>query len=436
MKRTLSFLSLVLVLLMVLSGCVVHVPVDTSAASPSSSVTNAMPSPSESVEPLHTPSADTIVESPVLAYTQASADQVAAVEALVAARQQAIQKADVAALLATVSPVDPWYMQEQKNLVRSLADFPVQSFKLGVKNVMAADNGELKATVAQSYSYKGKKCSCTYTERFIPKGGSLLDAGIAWLSLENSAVRVTYWDDSFRDVAMQSVAVVGDHLKDLESRFGFTPKQKISIRIFDDADVFTESIKLHLDTYQGGWTEYGESLKLMLGSKNFEDDYKEVLCHESAHYFLSSMTNDNACYWMQEGFATMVEQGVQGLDTLRVGRYDALRYAAEDGKLPGFEWLCKTNPELLLDDGSIGVYYAAASFALAWFIDKYGFDDLKKVYDLLRSDPYIEGSSAEKIPELNEYTLAAMEQVTGDTRADFQVSYDKAIKDYADSLKK
>ncbi len=433
MKKVITVLSLVLVVLMALSGCIIHIP---AASSPQPTVLAPTPSPAAAT-PSATVSADVdaIVESPVLDYVQATAQQVAAVESLVAAKQKAIRDGDVAALLATVSPEDPWYMQEQKNLARSLKDFPVASFSLGVKDVMAAGSGELKAAVTQTYTYKGQMRSCTYTERFVPKDGALLDAGLAWNALENGAVRVTYAAKAYRDVAMQSVNTVTAHLRDLEGRFGFTPDKKISIRIYDDSEIFTESIKLHLTTYQGGWTEYGESLKLMLGSTDFEDDYHLVLCHESTHYYLANMTNDNACYWMQEGLATMVENGIQGIDDLRVGRDYSLMELDKKGRLPGFDWLNETNPELLIDDGSIDAYYAAASFAVAWFIDTYGFEDFKKVCDALRSDPYIEGTAAEKIPELNEYCLSAMERITGHTRADFKAGYDKAIKEYVDSLK-
>ena len=97
----------------------------------------------------------------------------------------------------------------------------------------------------------------------------------------------------------------------------------VSIKIYGDKDTFLYSVKLSMPDWAGGWYERGESIKTYL-YESTKERYEYLVRHEATHMMLTAATNDNASYWMQEGFATTLP-GYVTAGKLEINRVDTVK---------------------------------------------------------------------------------------------------------------
>jgi hypothetical protein len=329
------------------------------------------------------------------------------IDALVSAQQDAIRAADVDAALGTVNPDDAWYRTEMANLVRDQAVAPVEDYTRTVKNIRQIDDATWEATLTQRYTAGGESRSSQCVHRFIAIGNRIYDAGPAFPQYRDGKVTVYHTADT-REMARELSAAVNVYLAELEAAWGFMPKEGLHIKLYDDHEVFLQSIKLTLPAWVGGWHESGESIKLFAAMRR-ADAYAPMLRHETTHMALSELTGDNAAYWMHEGFATLLEQtGTAALTSPYIADMDALEGLYRQKRLPDITDHLSANPELLSDSLDVRGYYAYSCAMVVWLLDERSPDILKPVFEALRACDMIPGTAAEKIEALNERTAAAL----------------------------
>ena len=329
------------------------------------------------------------------------------IEALVSAQQDAIRAADVEAMLGTVNPDDAWYRTEMANLVRDQATVPVEDYTRTVKNIRQIDDTTWEATLTQRYVAGGENRSSQCVHRFTAIGNRIYDVGPAFTQYRDGKVTVYHTADT-GEMARELSAVVNEYLSELEAAWGFVPKEGLCIKLYDDHEVFLQSIKLTLPAWVGGWHESGESIKLFMAMRR-ADAYASMLRHETTHKALSELTGDNSAYWMQEGFATLLEQtGTAALSSPYIADMDALAGLYQQNQLADVADHMSANPELLSDSLDVRGYYAYSCAMVAWLLDERSPGILMPVFKALRAYKTIPGTAAEKISALNERTAAAL----------------------------
>jgi hypothetical protein len=190
----------------------------------------------------------------------------------------------------------------------------------------------------------------------------------------------------------------------------------MSIKIYDEKNVFLNSVKLTLPNWAGGWYEANESIKFYSYSKNPED-YYNLMRHETTHMMLADVTNDNASYWLQEGFATTMPNVLTN-NELFIDKA-ILRQFHDIGSLPNVKDHIDLNLENITERNNVRLYYSFSNAMVIYLLEKMDKDTLLDLFKELSAYPYIDLTVAEKIPQTNKRVLASLKKATGKSFEEF-----------------
>jgi hypothetical protein len=211
-------------------------------------------------------------------------------------------------------------------------------------------------------------------------------------------------------------------LASMKEDLGFTPKGAISVKLFDDQQVFLQSVKLDLPDWVGGWHEFGESIKSFTGAYGVDgSDYKSMLNHESTHRMVSELSNDNAAYWIQEGLAGVyqVALGVKTQNFLTSEELAESYTPFTQQKQIDLEKLDMN------DQGAVTKYYATSKAFAAFLVEQYGWSKVKQALEYMKKFELIPVTGAEKMDTTNARTDEALKAVFGfQNDSDFQAAFD------------
>jgi hypothetical protein len=348
----------------------------------------------------------------ILAGCAVSPADEAAIAALVARQQAAMAACDADAMLETVTPGDAWYRTETANLVLDQRTAPVDNYTLTVLDVRETGDSVWEATLEQKYIADGERRSCRSVHRYGLIDGQLYDLGLACEQAQYGEVTV-YYPGGYDEMARGIARTINDYLDGLSAEWGYTPQSGIAVKLYDDHEVFLQSIKLTLPGWVGGWHENGEAIKIYAVLRNAEP-YESMMRHEATHTALSELTGDNAAYWMQEGFAVLLEDsGTGALDAPSVRDMNALIELYGRGRLPALADHLSANPERLTDPLDVRGYYAYSNAMVVWLLLRCGRDRIPSLFDALKEFETIPGVAAAKIEPLNERTAAALRKAAG-----------------------
>lgn len=348
----------------------------------------------------------------VLAGCAASPADADAVTALAARQQAAMIAADAHAMLETVTPGDAWYRAEVANLVLDQRTAPVDDYTLTVLDVRETGDGVWEATLEQEYTAGGERRSCRSVHRYGLIDGRLFDLGLACEQARYGAVTV-YYPGGYDKMAQGIADTINEYLEQLAAEWDYAPQNGIAVKLYDDHEVFLQSIKLTLPGWVGGWHENGEAIKIYAAIRGAEP-YESMMRHEATHTALSELTGDNAAYWMQEGFAVLLElSGTDALAAPYVQDMDALVELYGRDRLPALADHLSANPELLTDSLDVRGYYAYSNAMVVWLLLRCGRERIGLLFDALGEYETIPGAASGKIEPLNERTAVALRETAG-----------------------
>ena len=296
--------------------------------------------------------------------------------------------------------------KEEYDLMTSLDKDVLSSIQITSSPVNESDNLSVYK-ILQEYNYNGKYYSCSYDARFLNVNGKLLYDGLFCNHADRNGATVQY-PDGYESVANLLAEDADAFLNAINAYYTYTPDPGICIKVYDDQDIFLQSIKFDLPDWVGGWHEFGESIKIYWPYKNYEVDPATVY-HETTHWFLSEITNDNAAYWIQEGLATLFETNLTtGLDNMAFLYNNDIVALAENGGIWDLEKLSSTNPEELTDIVMVRGYYALSALCVKHIIDTVGIERFLDVMDDLKSNDVIRTTASEKINETNNMSVRCL----------------------------
>lgn len=389
MQTKILRLSAVLCVLLALAGCrLLPNRLPTTATAQSQPAANETATPAESIATGENPAG--------------------LLNALIADRVNAVNNGDQQLYLSTVLPGDSVLRKEEANLIRAASSLEITDYTLAASDIEQAEDG-LTAVLQQSYKLDGKLHQCEFRAVFKTENGKLYYGGPDFEILENGHVRVCHLPGG-ESLAVALLQAESDALAQMERHLGFTPEGFITIKLFDDQQVFLQSIKLDLPEWVGGWHEYGEAIKSFTGAYGSNAaNYKPMLNHESTHRMVSELSNDNASYWLQEGLAGVLEDWLDNPDGEYLQPHEASMEYTPFAQHKSID-LEKIGME---DPGAVGLYYATSKAYAAFLMDQFGWAKMREALEYMKKHELIPVTGAEKIIETNSRTDEAFKAVFG-----------------------
>lgn len=194
--------------------------------------------------------------------------------------------------------------------------------------------------------------------------------------------------------------------------FNWSPSE-LNIKLFSDLDSISITIP---DFAIYGWSEANESLKVLVPEyvKDKGEFLKNLLAHELSHKMLSSLTQDNASLYIQEGLAIYLEKGLSNQNGEFWHDINNLQeHLAEVLEAENNEFLSITDLNKMDYDDGLKIYYQG--FLLVFFlIENYGIQRFLKFISFLNQYSYVDSRIEYKLNTINDRTLMSLINIYGD----------------------
>lgn len=319
---------------------------------------------------------------------------------LIEQRQTAVNESNEELFVNTLDLKNVRFAKEQKNWFNdAIQSIDKGSYHLSIEKWGRSQKGAQEIFLKQMYSMKGKIHSLSYLERFVWTQAGWKDSDTPFITMKGDHLVIKYTAVDLEPLAKEALNSVEKGISFFNKRYGWQPNTMLEVKLYDNPEQFRQSIKLSLPQWAVGWNEYGESIKF-IGSKKWDKTiFASGLLHETTHQMLGDMTNDNASYWMQEGLATYYEQYF----------YPHLRLFPDQSDKPTWtiSEMSKINLEGLSDKKAYQ-YYEQANSIVAFIISKYGEQKINLIMNSLNKQPYLEGTTSEKLKTSNLRTEQAV----------------------------
>ena len=359
--------------------------------------------------------------SPAPEYVYSEQEIIEAIAELVKTQETAIQTADPELMEQTINPMDSWLILESRHLAADQKVSPVADYTRTVSDISYAGFYYL-GTLKQSFTYSGAERSSSELRYFIFQDGRAYDAGTALDKASSGQVFISFPDGEY-DFAMKLADATNEYVSKVNDMWSMDFSDIISIKIYGSKEVFLYSAKLSMPDWVGGWYERGESIKTYLYDTSLER-YQYLMRHEATHMMLADATNDNAAYWMQEGFATTMPQYVD-TGALAINRESTVRQAMEAGKLPTIAEHTAANLESMNVDFDVQLYYGYSSAMVVYMLERTDDATLRELFEELRTYPYISLTLSEKAMDAEAITEKCIKKATGRTLEEFYAGFDE-----------
>mgnify|MGYP001163256855 FL=1 len=323
-------------------------------------------------------------------------------------KEMAVNQKDRDRFLKLLNPSRKQYIQEQKRWFDDAVRYiDPGSFRLEVLQITPGKEHQVHVWVEQSYKKEGQRYAVKYPLLFQETASGWKDSDVPFYYLSQDEVVVCYTDRHLLDPAAVASDAATRAIRLFERKFNWQPQERIVVKLYDDPELFRQSVKLSLPDWAAGWYEAGQSIKFIGDPKFSEEVLASGIVHEVTHQMVSELSGDNAAYWLQEGAAEYYQAHLlPGLKGGELAHQDVKR-----------EWTLKELEEKNLErlSGEEARQYYAQSYA--WFRDlikKHGEEKIGEVIALLAMQPAIDRDHTDKLSETNERTRVALQRVLGD----------------------
>lgn len=343
-----------------------------------------------------------------------------AIEQAVKARESSVRNRDAQAFKALIDDggYHPTYPTEQERWMQDAIYQGIGDFTCSIEEMEYRSGKYWYVRLLESYTMDGREYECSYpvVYRLIQDGDgyNALICGYDFQTMENDYA-IFYFAEANRGLITELCQMSSAEFERVYKTFGYTPAEKLIVNIYPGQKHMIWSVKPSLPSWVGGWAESEESVKMCCFGMYTPEEYMDTLAHEACHMVVSEISGNNACYWLHEGLAGMMED--EGMD---INSYDrlVLRMNENNGSLMGFEDIQYEDYEALDDQFVVGGYYASCKVMACALKDEYGMDG---IVDMLRSLDGSDGAagfySLSHLRAMSDLNIRAMEELW-DTNAD------------------
>ncbi|MBH8605473.1 hypothetical protein [Thermoactinomyces sp. CICC 10522] len=298
----------------------------------------------------------------------------------------------------------PMYIQEQKRWFQDAVKvMKPGSFHIHPVCFTELSENRVKVHLEQTYRLREEFHRVSFPVLFERTRNGWKDSDLVFARLGNGMISVYYTDASLQKLARLAFSSLSKGVAAFNRKYGWTPG-RVEVKLYQDPELFRESVKPSLPGWAAGWHEANQSIKFI--AENVDPAwFASGMIHELTHQLISELTNDNAAYWLQEGAAMFYEAHL----------------------LPDFHWIHSVPRQFQplsiaeleqkrlerLPSDEAGRYYLSAYLQFKNLVETYGEEKLKKVFEILKASPYLDVDSDQKVERLNRLTHDALNQVLG-----------------------
>lgn len=334
------------------------------------------------------------------------------------AQTEAVNKGDWEQFKKHLWKNDPTYVKERKRWFSdAVRTADPDTFQMSVDSITKHEPSLWQVWIHQSYQHEGINHDARFPLIYKQTKDGWKDADVMFHEISRGNVIVKFTDKLLSKQANAALNVAERALFAFEDRLGRLPGKRIQIKLYDQHEVFRQSVKLSLPNWAAGWNERGQAIKFV-GSMNRNDlDHTFVsgIIHELSHRVISDLSNDNAAYWLQEGLAEYYQRHLLP---------DFHQQDRERIEKP--QWTFDQLEQLQLETlpaEQARQYYLHSYDIVRLYMMRYGEKELIKWCEALRVYPLIDQESTEKLHQLNERTRKAFEKATNQSFKSFAHSW-------------
>jgi len=329
------------------------------------------------------------------------------VDAVLAARTEAVLAGDEAAFLNTVDPDVPNLMAEEQHWLAGSTS--LTSFSLIGEPLALLEDGSILAHVTLEYRLAGSASNLqlptsNFQVLFTPSGEGYRWAGVPFEILRSDRGSVLY-PEGQEGLAWALLNEAETIYAQLATDLGVEQPDPLTIKLYDSDDVFRTSIFLSFPQVNWvlAWTGEGESVKLRWQQNAALADYRPTLALQLARRLLYQLGLD--AEWLVKGVSIYLSRNFDGGVTERAtaeNLYPLLR-AVPKGTLRG---LGAMPPDYELSSDELGLVNAQAWDAVRYLVYTYGGDT---VIELLHSQD------------------ASLQDTIGQTLLEFEAAWSESV---------
>lgn len=336
-------------------------------------------------------------------------------DALLAARTEAVLSGGEAAFLGTIDAGASHLVAEERQWFADLARHPLESFSLtGTPLALLAD-GSFLANVTLDYRLReleGRWSEATVPLEvlFTPSGESVLWAGYPFDTLHGDGVQVLYpagQEDMARTILQEAEAIYPQLARDLNTRDADT----LTIKLYDDDDEFRTALSLSfpLERWTSDWSGAGTSVKLRLQQDATLEEYRSTLALQSARHLLQQSGVDSE--WLLKGVSLYLSGSYDGGAAQRAAAQYLRRLLESIPDRVPYE-LQAMPPNYELSEEQAGLANAQAWDAIRYLVDTHGWESLAALWQ----------NQAQGI-SLN----SALQNATGQNQQEFEAAWTESL---------
>lgn len=326
---------------------------------------------------------------------------------------KAVEENDQVGFMKFQNKENDLFYTEQKRWIEEAIYKKEQGYSLSLSlNSFQVENditGTIRFSVNMKHPVEGETYN-TVTYECIKVNNVWLLNDLPFTKYTSNSEHITiYFINGQEDIAKKTLTEASDIVSFYSENFKWEPKP-ISIKIYPSNEEVSATVPW---VGLAGWNEMGESLKITSINK---DDIFRLLAHELTHKMLSDLTNDNASLYIQEGFATYLQNKVQRDGTGKI--YFDQSIVDEKSK----KAIEVSNSVLSIEelgnidytDTNLGIsLYRDGSLISNYLVLTYGLEKYLEMLNYLSSNEYIDKRLEHKMDLAQKRTVEALEKVYG-----------------------
>ena len=246
------------------------------------------------------------------------------VRAVASSIERSVLERDEAKFLNTIDPKDETFLQEQKQWFHSLDRFPTHRFTLQLSN-MTISKSKAVANLSMTWSMEGGpgNQTVTYEAAFNEREGRWFFSGPNFQIMLGRQFIIHYYPQH-RDLANDVLERLDSVLRSVSEELDYYPKNRIHLKLYPNEDLLKSSISLAYNSGISGWTEPGESIKIVIRRSGGAEDMKPILAHEIAHSLMYEMVGGHGSipWWLDEGVAKYASTPFQPSNIMKLNEIE------------------------------------------------------------------------------------------------------------------
>ncbi|WP_456272377.1 hypothetical protein [Bacillus sp. AK031] len=328
--------------------------------------------------------------------------------------EKAVQDSDYETFMKFQNPENSIFHKEQARWMEEVMFQKAQGMDVKLAVLGFKQRTDTTGTVnfhvsMKPFDQEGSYTSNSVTYECIKVGNTWLVNDTPFEQLVSESGSITVYYKPGEETKGRSTLDGAEKLVDFYSaQFNWTPSP-FTIKLYTTGEEISATVPY---PSSAGWNEMGESLKI-----NSTDKMKDVfslLSHELTHKMVSDLTNDNAAHYLQEGFATYLQNRVQKDGTGAV-YFDDQVVESQTKKAIEASRSVLSIEELseISYSGDILPLYRDGFLMSHYLIKTYGIEKYLEVLKDLANYEYIDKRLEHKMDTVKPLTLEAIEKVYG-----------------------